>query len=1280
MAARAPLLVGATAVLFTVMFLVGFASPSILSGPATGASTPPGAGVGASPSGASVPHAVGSAVHPGVFTCPTAVENYAWVAGSNYTLAPPYPNAQNLACPLADPTSPPASLFHDEVHANFDSSVAGSTSRVAFPLVLPPDTITGGIQSLFDGFDVGMVVSGDNQSIYNQSYAEVSFLGSSTSASYDVVASLWSARLSSGCPASAAYEFTWNNSVNSSFACMEDLLGSGVGALVASGVAGGHLLNVTFVGNSTSGSALRIYVNDTYQKISTSILLDKSSTGAGPIRPAFRAACADSCELNWSSEPFGVSFGADLCDTTSCYSYDETALNSTDPLILDPPKFYVGSGYSGEYAKFSPMSLSGACNGVAVSGIICPLGPTTGYYPEFTFNGSQLNFPTQKPWATQNFGSRFQYQDTGGPTDFVPFFLGSAGNSSRGGFLAAGTGANVTVRAQVLGNVSNLTVAYVLPDGSSGNITMNRTNGTTSNGFYNTTLPSTGGNGRITFRIWGTDRAGEIVSLPVPVNKPFSVQRGSIPTFHLAVVINAGSCGSVEINGTSYTNGQNASLLAGTYGLQARLCYPYIFGHWLPSAGIFTPSGASGKITITANGTLEGYWVWIRPFDTVSLAIVNPPTGCGTIVLNGTAFTGSGSIQLLDLENYTLTEQACSLSEFSGWTVTNGSALDILGANLYLQGNGTITANFLPSSQAITLAFQVEPAYCPGGGILFRGAGYVNNSEVAVAPGTAYPIEQLPCTEYGFLEFNETSGITISGGFLTATLAGTVTEINYPLTLVTILTVPGFCGGVRWSGGGYSGVFANGTVLNVTHVPNATAYSVACPGFYPTGLSGTGQVQVVGNQVTIKGSGSVIATFGKGSAQVWVGFETSPANCGVILFGGTPYRNTNYTYVGPDTSWSLGAIPCSGEGFVGWRTLGLGVSIVGSTATINGPGSITAIFHPLAIAYLYTLPSSCGGIELGGTNYANGATVEVAEGLPVAIQPISCRGYGFSGWENTSDSIVVNGTLTLLGSAIVTAVFVPAKYALTFLIDPSDCGGVILNGAEYFNNSTILLLTGRYAVAPTPCAGDYLTAWNSSSGVAITGGSGVYLNASGWVEFIFGPIPPTVTMEAPPSSYANSPVPFEASVAVPVPPYTYTYTWEFGDGGVAETSANFTSHAYGHAGVYTVHLTVKDPFGRKAYSNVTVSVVTAPALTNFTFPTIDVGVLLLALAAIGLGILITRRRRSPPSGSTTIDPLESPTPSERLEEGDSPTANLQEDRPVMLHAPPEEPSKPEEPT
>ncbi len=1273
---------GAFAVALVVLFLVSSYVPGVAG--VGSAAAPPLASLHPSPVAPSGRYGGASPsmlVRPS-FTCPTTTEEYQWVQGSDYTLAPPYPNAVNLTCALADPQPPLSYAFHDEVHASFDSSVPGSAARVEFPLILPPDNVSGGIQSIFDGFDLGMVVSGDARSIYNQSYAEVSFLGNTSSASYDVVVSVWSARLSGGCPSTAAYEFTWNNSVSSSFACMENLLGGGSGQLLAYGVEGGHQLNVTFVGNASGTSPLRIYVNDSYQSLHDSVILNNTTTGAGNLRPAFRAACSLYCALNWSSEPMGVSFGADLCDYSapySCYSYTESTLNSTDPVVLDPPTYFNGTAYSGQFAEFSPMSLTGACASSPISGILCPLGPTTGYYPEFTFNGSQLNFPTQKPWATQNFGGRNQYQTTGYPTAFVPLFLTSLTNSSRGGFVAPSTGLNVTVLGQVLGNISKVSVAYTLPDGSGGNATMNRTNGTLSNGYYRGSIPATGGDGKISYRVWATDSAGEVIGLPAPGLKTMFVQRETIPTFSVSVTINAGSCGAIVLNGTRYTNGQTAAIEAGTYPLSAQLCYPWVFGHWTASAGITVPSGARGEITITANGSLEGFWRYIRPTDTLSLAIANPPSGCGTIVLNGTSYSFATSVPLLDDENYTLDEQACALSSFSGWTVSNSSTIAILGSVLYLQGNGTITANYLPSSQAITLDFQVQPASCPGGGILFRGAGYVNNSNVSVAPGTPYPIEQLPCVDYGFRTFEVTPGISISAGAITVQQTGTVTEINYPLKLVTVITVPGFCGGIRWIGGAYNGTYGNDTVLNATGISNATAYPVSCAGFYPTGLSGSGGIQVTGNRVAIQGSGFLIATFGKGTPKTWVGFVTNPAHCGEILFGGVPYADTQSTYVAPDTSWSLGAIPCAGEGFVGWSTIGLGIQITGSnTAFVSGPGSITAIFHPLAVAYLYTLPSRCGTISLNGANYTNGATATIPENAPVPLRATACNGYGFSGWQNTTDALLGPGTLTLEGSGILTALFSPLKYQLTFLVTPAACGGVLFQGAEYFNNSSVELIQGNYAVDPTGCAGDYLTGWNSSAGVVVGGGATeVNLTGSGWVEFLFGPVPPVVTLQAPSGSYTNSQVPFQANVATPVPPYTYTYTWNFGDGSSAVTPANFTSHDYTHPGVFEVRLVVKDPYGRLAYSNTTLSVSTAPPFTNFAFPTLAVGVLLLGLAALVAAVLFARRRR----GSSPGEPPASASPGASMASMDEPStgpANLQEEPRLGISAPTEETPNPEE--
>ncbi|MGI0052778.1 MAG: PKD domain-containing protein, partial [Thermoplasmata archaeon] len=682
-----------------------------------------------------------------------------------------------------------------------------------------------------------------------------------------------------------------------------------------------------------------------------------------------------------------------------------------------------------------------------------------------------------------------------------------------------------------------------------------------------------------------------------------------------------------------------------------------------------------GTITITANGTLEAFWEYVRPFDTVSLAISNPP-GCGTITLNGTAYSGPGTVMLLDLGNYSLTQAPCALEDFSGWTVSNGTALQILGGNLYLSGNGTITANYIASSGAVTLLFQVYPAYCPGGGILFRGAGYTNESEISVTPGTSYPIQQLPCANYGFEEFETTPGIAITGGTVTATQAGTITEVNYALTLVTVVTVPASCGGVRWNGAGYDGTFANGTVLNVSAGSTASVYAVSCPGYYPTGLSGSGGVRVSGTQVTVQGSGSIVVTSQPGTAQVWVGFLTSPGGCGEILFGGVPYRDSQYTYVGPGTNWTLSELPCGGMGFVGWATTGLGVSVIGSSAIVSGPGTIKAIFHSLATVYLYTLPSSCGSVELGGTNYSNGATVEVPEGFAVPIRAFGCAGYGFAGWQNTSDSILSNGTLVLEGSAIVTALFGRLHFELTMLVSPGTCGGVVLGGGEYFNDSTVELLIGAYSVTPEPCAGYILTGWNSSAGITVENGTTVNVGATGWVLFLFGPVPPSVTVASASSSYTNTPVAFVAAVAVEVAPYTYTYRWGFGDGTTAVTPANFTQHAYAHPGRYVVTLSVKDPYGRVATSNTSVLVTSPPLVTNFSFPILEVGVLLILVAAIGAAILITRRRGAPPPGGPP-GMIGAAPPSEAIAAG-ALTGNLQEGSSIMLDAPSEEPSNPEE--
>jgi hypothetical protein len=1164
-------------------------------------------------------------------------------------LPPPYPtlNSYQTPCQVRDPTS--GGGFVDEVHSTFLSSEPGSASRVLMPIILPANP-TGAMSGIVSDYYDSMVLTGDNASAFQQSLAQVFFLPQSTFG-YLVVVSVIS--LYSNVSSCNGLYLTWNDTLG----CESELLSKGNGTTL--GVVNGSVpIDVTFVGMAHSTSPLTIFVNDSSDNLTAQLQLNKTTTGVGPLSPDFSAACDTYCVNNWTF-PFGLAFGADLCYYGTCDSFQESTFNQTNPVTMDPPLYWTNGSYSGQYWAVGLQSASGDCAGSFASGYVlqCPTLLTTGYYPFFSFNGSQLNFGTQKAWATENFhGPKSQFEGFGTMTNFTTSWLDQFSNDSQDGFIAPSASLNVSIRAQVLGTVSSVALSYHLPSGSSGNLTMTRTVGNSTNGTYVATIPSSGGNGLITYRIWSHDAAGAYVADPAPYLPTFYVVRGPIPLFHLAITLNHPNCGAVVLNGTAYATDANVTLPAGYYSLAGKLCYPFVFGYWLTSPGVTSGVSQFGTLGLAANGSLKAFWTYVRPIDSVQVR-ANPSACASSILINGTEYTPPALVQLPDYGNYSLTQSPCnSLYEFSGWLVSNSANLSVMGYNITVRGNGTLTATYIPSSSAIGILFETVPAGCNG--ILFRGTGVVNGETIDVLPNVAYPIHQDPCLHYGFSNFTTSNlGVTISAGNLTATQAGTVTEWDYHLTEVTILTQPFFCGGLLWDNTTF---YANGALLNITNNTVHSVFPSACAGYYVAGMSVSGALALRGNSLVVNGSGTLVVASQKGTPHLWVGFQTNPTNCGSIIFSGSKYHDTNWTnWTSSPNGVSVSAIACSGWGFVTWQTSG-GITIVNNIAYVNESGSIEAVFHPLAILYVFTTPSACGSVTLNGATYTNGATVYVPLFDAQMLTATPCHGYGFSAWHNESTAILTSKTLTLIGSADLTAVFTPMRYSVTFLVNPSTCGGVTLNHQEFFNNSSTLLEDGQYPVSAHACPGDLVLGWNSTGGVTVNASTlTLVVNGPGAVLLSFGPVPPTLTIGGPPSSYAQTPIRFEATVPVLVPPYDYNYTWTFGDGHSLTTPANYTTYSYSLPGVYHVQVVVRDPLGREASANMTVTITAAPALQGFSFSVLDAIILgLVAVVVVGF-LLLARRPPALPAGEAP--PSIGPAPEAEAVEGPQPTALPSED-------------------
>ena len=120
----------------------------------------------------------------------------------------------------------------------------------------------------------------------------------------------------------------------------------------------------------------------------------------------------------------------------------------------------------------------------------------------------------------------------------------------------------------------------------------------------------------------------------------------------------------------------------------------------------------------------------MTPLDTITL--YTTPSLCGIIYLNGQPYappsTGD-TVQLLNDTNYTLGESGCGGFSFSGWSPDG--PFTILGNNIVLSGNGSLTATFVSSASAFTIIFATNPSNC--GGVLFQGAGYTEGQTLAEA-------------------------------------------------------------------------------------------------------------------------------------------------------------------------------------------------------------------------------------------------------------------------------------------------------------------------------------------------------------------------------------------------------------------------------------------------------------------------------------------------------------------------------------------------------------------
>ncbi|MCI4320904.1 MAG: PKD domain-containing protein [Thermoplasmata archaeon] len=1182
---------------------------------------------------------VTSAARPSVFQCPMPPLPYLNVG----VFFPPNPSLLNQLCggPLAQ----------DSVHGTFSSAESGSGERFTEQVYLPTAGSPGQTFA-YNDFYLGMVVAGDPGSIYRQSYAQLVFTptqtGANSSVTWAIHAAVWAMHNdTAGGNCTNALVFTWNNS----FWCIMDMIQNGSGFAGPGSISGGTFYNITFdgvKGNLTKG--MWIWANDSTNPTSAnnvSLLLNATNTGGPVFEPFYNSSCPDACFLNWSLGSFGLGIGWDLCPISAplfapCDSYNQTTWDGAPTVGFGIPNFFTNgtAGYAGDYSIFAPMSASAQCSSSAVVSVAsCPdsnSGGGTGFYPFFTWNGSQLNFGDEFPWTVEDFGGFYTEYIQTGPYqhDFTPTFIDKVVNTSRSGYLRPLAAMNVSASISDMGQVTGVNMTYSLNSASPTTVAMSRISGTSQRGVYNATIPS-GANGFLNFTIQVTARSGAVV-----LGTTYHVYRGPLPTFLVTVDTYPPSCTNATVNGTHAASGTVLSLTPGVYPISSTSCYPHNFERYTTTPGlrVIPSSGAFGNLSVSQSGTVTAIWKYFRPNVTVDY--VSSPAGCGSATINGTSVPAGTIVSLQFGIPVSLSSppSGCASMSFAGWTVVGN--LTVLGSTLTAGGNGTLVANYISSISGSTIAFLTQPTGC--GAILYRGVGYTNGMTLTVN-STAYPIASAACSHWGFQSFQTTGGATVANGNLTVTSSGSVTEVNYVLTEVRILASPANCTIL------FDGVpYGNDSVIVVQNNSTHILSQNFCPGHYAFGMTPTTGLHLFGSVLTVNDSGNLYATWLPGRApSSFLEFETDPGTaCNSISFLNFTWYNTNYSNVAPNSSGPISAQACPNYGFVRWQPSG-GVVIHRGYAYVNSSGAILAVFRPVASVSIQTTPTGCGTVQLNGVGYPNNGSASLTEDVGYPILPVACAHYQFQAWSDTVGAVIANGDIFLTSNAILTATFIPTLYNVTVRIDPATCGSLYLGGLSETNGTNLTLPYGNYSVRPAPCVGDVVESVAGTGNVSVVGNR-VTIGGNGSLVATYAPIPPTVILSGPTSSAEGDAILFSATVAVPVPPFSYNYTWTFGDGTNVTTPANFTQHTFARTGTYHVEVVVHDPFGRNASANQTVSVVTASNAGTFGVPsTTFVFLGLLAIAAVALVVVALWRRRSPPAAheDDSPEPSEAPEPS-----------------------------------
>ncbi len=280
--------------------------------------------------------------------------------------------------------------------------------------------------------------------------------------------------------------------------------------------------------------------------------------------------------------------------------------------------------------------------------------------------------------------------------------------------------------------------------------------------------------------------------------------------------------------------------------------------------------------------------------------------------------------------------------------------------------------------------------------------------------------------------------------------------------------------------------------------------------------------------------------------QYFVTFDVSPSGTGSVSPMG------DWTNAGP---LSIQATPSTGYSFSSWSSnngaITFGTQTASTTATINGPGIITAVFSPLPVSVTITSsPIGSGFVLVDGDAFTTPHTYSWIPGQSHTLNAYSeiavvmGERYLFDAWSDGGDRI--NTFIVPDIDLTVTAAYIH-QYQVSYAVSPAGTGTT--------NPGTTSWVTaGSQSLQATPSTGYSFSSWSSNNG-AITFGTQTAsttatINGTGRITANFTPNPYEITIT---SSHEGQGFVMVDDIAITTP---HTFTWSMAESHNIEAISN----------------------------------------------------------------------------------------------------------------------------